>query len=144
MNPRRLRPTRNRSTAAPLESYYLEDSYVLAIKDHTPGELVFRMELVLTKQHPDYQAPRPGEQYCYARGRLRFRQVTRIEWISRDERVFTDAHGDEDLGNIDFLQRTDDERWRLGGDWGEVLVHTPTTPEVELDPSNTDPPHGTD
>lgn len=113
-----------------LAPYYLEDSFVLAI-DENEQSLTFNLELVLTEQHPDYSPPKPGEQYCYADGLLVFNRPSNIDWISRHFRANTDAAGEEDLGNIDFLKQESDT-WRLGGDWGEVRVTIDTTPSITL------------
>ncbi|MGH3973078.1 MAG: hypothetical protein ACRDS9_07110 [Pseudonocardiaceae bacterium] len=113
-----------------LSAVYLEDSYVLDIAE-APGELKFRMEVVLTEQHPAYRPPRPNEQYCYANGWLVLSSITRTEWESRSTQRYTDATGEEDLGNIDFLERKDDHWW-IGGDWGEVRVYTSADPQLVL------------
>lgn len=114
-----------------LASVYLEDSYVLDIAE-APGELRFRLQVVLTEQHPAYRSPKPDKQYCYADGWLLLPSVTRTEWESRSTQRYTDATGEEDLGNIDFLERRDDHWW-IGGDWGEVRVYTSADPELILD-----------
>lgn len=114
-----------------LSSYYLEDSYVLDIV--TSSDVIsFRMDLVLTPEHPRYHDPGLSEQHCYAIGTLIFRQVTSVQWISRNFRTSKDAAGEEDLGNIDNMKK-EDSYWRLEGDWGEVVIHTETDPTVELD-----------
>lgn len=110
---------------------YLEDSYVLAI-DENPQTLTFLVEFVLTESHPDYSPPREGEQYCYATGTLTFEHPDKIEWLERGHQVYTDASGEEDLGNIDYLVE-EDGHWRAGGDWGEVVVHTSRPPQLSLD-----------
>lgn len=117
-----------------LVSYYLEDSFVLAI---TSGQqsLSFQLEVVLTEDHPDYTGPQPGEQYCYAHGVLTFHDITHVDWVRRNTAIYTDAAGDEDLGNIDVLQR-EDTHWRISGDWGETLITTPSTPVITLQPAH--------
>lgn len=41
------------------------------------------------------------------------------------------------MGDIDFLTGEDDH-WRAGGDWGEVLIYTDLSPRVTVtDPSST-------
>jgi len=113
-----------------LSAVYLEDSYVLDIVEQ-PGELRFRLEAVLTEAHPSYQPPKPGEQYCYANAWLVFTDVTRIEWDRRSNRRFTDESDEEDLGNIDQLERRSDH-WLVSGDWGEVHVYTQAEPRLIL------------
>jgi hypothetical protein len=96
-----------------LAGVYLEDSYVLGISESSE-QVVFRLDAVLTPAHPAYHSPRPGEQYCYANGCRVFPDVTRVVWLSRNSGHFTDASGQEDLGNIDIL-RVGGRRLRRGG-----------------------------
>ncbi|WP_222718992.1 hypothetical protein [Actinokineospora xionganensis] len=123
----------NYTDVAALSGVYLEDSYILAIDD-TPGALRFKGEFVLIEHHPAYRAPTPGEQYCYADGWLVIPNTTRVEWNRRSTQHFTDAAGEEDLGNIDYLHRVDDH-WLIGGDWGEVRAYTTDDPRLVLTPS---------
>lgn len=104
-----------------LAGVYLEDSYVLAISD-TPGRLTFKLDAVLTPANPAYHPPKPGDQYCYALGDLVFPDVTHVEWVRRSHTRYTDAAGEEDLGNIDIL-RTEGDAFLAEGDWGEVRVY---------------------
>lgn len=113
-----------------LSDVYLEDSYVLGIAE-LPDRLEYDMEFVLTPQHPLYHEPRNNEQHCYERGQLTFGGVSKLEWLDRARQVFTDATGEVDFGNIDFLTREHDH-WRAGGSWGEVLVFTAATPKVSI------------
>lgn len=113
-----------------LSAVYLEDSYVLDIVEE-PSELSFRLNIVLTEQHPAYRPPQRGEQHRYADGWLILPGVTRTKWESRSTQRYTDATREEDLGNIDFMQRVDDQ-WLIGGDWGEVRVHTMAEPQLVL------------
>jgi hypothetical protein len=118
------------SAVPSLAHVYLEDSYVREIVER-PGELRFRLEAVLTESHPAYRPPNPGEQYRYALGWLVI-PATRVVWADRTDRRYTDASGDVDLGNIDFLVREPDH-WRLGGDWGVVRTYPATEPRLDLD-----------
>lgn len=113
-----------------LDTYYFEDSYVLRI-NATPGRLVFEMEFVLTSAHPQYAPARRGEQYCYRRGRLEFREVTDLVWTGQGLRPAHDASGQLDYGNIDsfFIE---DHLYRLFGDFGEISV-TASAVEVMLE-----------
>lgn len=113
-----------------LAGVYLEDSYVLAISD-TPGQIAFSLDAVLTPESPAYHAPRPGEHYCYAAGDLVFSDVTHVEWIRRSEKHFTDASGEEDLGNIDILA-DDGDSIVAEGDWGRVRIHSTRRPRFVL------------
>lgn len=112
-----------------LAGVYLEDSYVLDIVE-MPGQVVFKLDAVLTPESSAYHSPRPGEHYCYAAADLVFRNVAAVEWIRRTARHFTDAAGEEDLGNIDILHPEGDG-FVVEGDWGRVrIVGSP--PFVEL------------
>ncbi|CAM4083757.1 hypothetical protein KIPE111705_39750 [Kibdelosporangium persicum] len=121
------------TTVADLSAVYLEDSYVLQIVEE-PGTVRFRLEAVLTPEHPVYRPPKPGEQYCYATGWLIFSEVGKIEWARRSAARFTDATGEVDLGNVDYMKR-EAEGWALGGDWGDVVIATRADPRFLLDDS---------
>lgn len=101
-----------------LSNVYLEDSYVLAIHEYD-DRLVFDLDVVLTEDHPSYEQPKEGEQYCYRRASLCFSGVSYFEWIRRRFIQFSDAAGESDYGNIDTFSK-DDDRYSLAGDWGEV------------------------
>jgi hypothetical protein len=103
-----------------LDGIYLEDSYVLSIEE-SPSEVIFRMEFVLRESHPAYRAPQAGEQYCYRRGALTFRDLRDVQWTSRKAAVTTDAMGEVDLGNIDALSRNG-TRYSIEGDWGRAVI----------------------
>lgn len=65
-----------------LSSIFLEDGYVLAIHENI-NSLVFDLEVVLTKEHPSYDGPKHGEQYCYRRALLSFLHVSSWEWLEK-------------------------------------------------------------
>ncbi|MGX1810189.1 hypothetical protein ACWIGI_31115 [Nocardia sp. NPDC055321] len=113
-----------------LAGLYLKDSYVLGIFE-LPNEVRFDLEAVLTRQHPAYHDPLPGEQYCYAKGNLVFAEVTEVQWLSRSGRQFTDATGEVDLGNIDALSN-DDGVFAVEGDWGRVRIRSDSAPRFDL------------
>lgn len=100
---------------------YLEDSYVLGL-EVAKEDVTFRVEVVLREGHPDYQAPKPGEQYCYRLGVLRFAGLKEVQWIRRAMRPSADATGSTDLGNIDELVEESPGHFRIAGDWGELTV----------------------
>jgi hypothetical protein len=103
-----------------LAGIFLEDSYVLGISESSE-QVVFHLDAVLTPEHSAYHSPRPGEQYCYANGRLVFPDVTRVVWLKRNSSPYTDASGEEDLGNIDILT-VDGDAFDTEGDWGAVRI----------------------
>jgi hypothetical protein len=105
------------------QDVYLEDSYVLAI-DVTDDRATFGLEVVLRESHPQYTAPRTGEQYCYRPGMLVFPRVRRTEWIEKRLVPSTDASGSIDYGNIDELMEMSPGIFRLAGDWGGLVVES--------------------
>ena len=62
---------------------------------------------------------------------LSFREVEKMEWLSNSERHYTDATGEEDLGNIDALN-VDGDWIVVERDWGRVRVRG-SLPYFELD-----------
>jgi hypothetical protein len=103
-----------------LAGVYLEDSYVLGISEPS-GELVFYLDAVLTPEH--------SEHYCYVHGSLVFPGVTHVVWLSRNGNHYTDAAGDEDLGNVVVLT-ADGDAYVVEGDWGAVRISR--APRFEL------------
>lgn len=114
-----------------LRNIYLEDSYVLAV-DEQADAVTFRLDAVLTPEHPAYRAPGSNEQYCYRKGTLTFAHATRVEWIQRSFKTYVDAAGEEDLGNIDSLTRSGGI-FTVEGDWGVVNIESGSEPRLELD-----------
>ncbi|WP_072804102.1 hypothetical protein [Rhodococcoides yunnanense] len=114
-----------------LADIYLEDSFVLSISE-APNEIAFALDAVLTPANPQYQPPKPDEQYCYARGTLIFEDVTAVKWVTRSEQQYTDVTGDVDLGNIDSLN-FEPGLYSVEGDWGSVEIRSPREPEFLLD-----------
>lgn len=112
-----------------LEHVYLEDSYVLDIQS-SPSSVEFSLSVVLTEQHPLYSSPRPGEQYCYRNGLLRFSNVDRVEWLEKSMIPSTDATGAVDYGNIDEFYLTD-KHYYLSGDWGRLKIRS-SPPSLEI------------
>jgi hypothetical protein len=112
-----------------LTGVFLEDSYVLGISE-SEGKVAFRLDAVLTPEHAGYHPPNPGEQYCYANGDLVFPDVTGVVWEKRSSTHYTDASGEEDLGNIDIL-KVDGDAFAVEGDWGSVRISS-AQPRFEL------------
>lgn len=101
-----------------LSGVYLEDSYVLAI-ELSQRDLVIELDAVLTPAHPAYRDPRPDEQYCFRRARIRVRDAESMRWVTQTMQPFRDATGEADYGSIDTWQIEDDVS-RLTGEWGEI------------------------
>lgn len=99
---------------------YLEDSYVLGIREDN-NRVVFYLDVVLTEEHPAYQPPKQGEQYCYQKAELCFINVKVCKWISKKFKAFSDATEEQDYGNIDSLTE-EHGVYFLRGDWGEVQI----------------------
>jgi hypothetical protein len=99
---------------------YLEDSFVLSI-DESKDEISFTIEVVLKENHPFYKNPKKQEQYCYKKGKIIFQNIKSIEWLQRNDKLFTDATGKVDYGNIDNFEMSE-KGYNLSGDWGELKV----------------------
>src|SRR5215216_6693912 len=102
-----------------LRLYYLEDSWVLDVVAR-PGILVIDLDAVLLPEHPDYEAPLPGESYCYRRGELRFEGVADLHWSGQGLPPARDASGDFDYGGIDSLT-FGDGAYRVSGNFGDIV-----------------------
>jgi hypothetical protein len=98
----------------------LEESYVLDIEAH-PAILEFRIDFVLSPEHPDYRQPHPDETYSTHRGWLRFSGVSSCVWSDQGAPPARDATGEIDFGNIDSLE-WDNASYRLEGDWGRMEI----------------------
>jgi len=115
-----------------LAGTYLEDSWVLDVQA-SERECTFRLDVVLTPEHPNYQHPRPGEQYCYARALLRVDSHVAVAFQRGTGPPAIDATGELDWGNIDTFDPVDWEgrdAWQLTGSWGELLA---VEPEVSIE-----------
>ncbi|MCT9081144.1 hypothetical protein [Streptomyces fulvoviolaceus] len=113
------------------EHVHLEDSFVLGI-EATPARLTLDVELVLTPQHPAYRSPAPGEQNCYARATIEFRNVRNLNWTGQGTPPATDVSGEKDYGGIDALSRSG-AVFHLEGDWGAIDM-TSDAPEIRFGP----------
>ena len=103
-----------------LSNIYLEDSYVLSVREGEDS-LIFELEAVLTESHPKYKKPQEGEKHCYRKILLRFLNVDSFEWLDRRFMAYADASGEFDYGNIDSFVGCDDG-YELAGDWGRVAI----------------------
>jgi hypothetical protein len=104
------------------ENVYLEDSWVLDIEAH-PARLTFKLEVVLTPEHPLYAPPRPDEQYCYRASTITFANVRALTWTDQGQPPAVDASGEADFGHIDsFIVAAG--HCRLEGDWGQIKVES--------------------
>ena len=103
-----------------LSNIYLEDSYVLSVRE-AEDSLIFELEAVLTESHPKYKKPQEGEKHCYRKIFLRFLNVDSFEWLDKRFMAYADASGEFDYGNIDSFVGCDDG-YELTGDWGRVAI----------------------
>ena len=119
-----------------LAGVFLEDSYVLGISESSE-QVVFHLDAVLTPEHPAYHSPRLGEQYCYANGNLIFPDVTQIVWLNRNSSHYTDASGEQDLGNIDILTVDGDALSRrvIGAQFGSPAHNRALNSGDDVEPS---------
>ena len=104
-----------------LRFFYLEDSWVLDVVAR-PGTLTVALDVVLLPEHPDYEAPLPGESYCYRRGELGFEGVSRLNWIGQGLPPARDASGEFDYGGVDSLE-FDDDIYNISGNFGKIVLH---------------------
>ncbi len=113
-----------------LAGIYLEDSWVLEVAPSTTG-MSFRLEVVLTPEHPRYRPPAAGEKHCYLAGWLTVRSREPIDADLSGAAPATDATGTgtSDFGNIDRFVVGPGETWEMEGSWGQVQV---VRPEVSL------------
>jgi hypothetical protein len=111
--------------------YYLEDSYVLGVTA-TPGTLDVELDIVLTPEHPEYSPDHPGEQHCYRRGHLRFRNVSYLLWDAQGSVPARDVTGETDFGCVDLWSVEDGTRHLIVGDFGRISVVSTVT-EIVLD-----------
>lgn len=108
-------------TALPqLSGLLLEESYVLGIEAR-PTSVRFVLDLVLTREHPRYADPVPGEQYCFRRGHIEFVGVRRLLWTAQGAPPARDASGELDYGNIDLFNASE-IGYELEGTWGRMEV----------------------
>ena len=105
-----------------LEHIVLEESWVLGITA-TPGQLVFKVEFVLTAEHPLYQPPPPGTAECTRRGELCFQKVTSLQWTEQGAPPSQDPDGEIDYSNIDAFEWSSGF-YRLEGHWGFMAVNS--------------------
>lgn len=112
-------------TFSDLAGVSLEDSWVLEVAPSDHG-LSFRLETVLTPEHPLYEAPKQGEQHCYRTGWLSVEGAAPMDIRLSGNRPATDVTGDPDFGHVDaFVFNPTEDRWELEGDWGFAVVRTP-------------------
>jgi hypothetical protein len=112
-----------------LSDYYLEDSFVLAIRE-TADEVRFVLEAVLTPTHPKWSPPNPGEVHPYLKVELVFPSVQRVNWIKRKMTPIGGPGGEIDYGNIDRFEW--EPRWfELQGEWGHVQIESETPAVTE-------------
>jgi len=114
---------------APLRGLLLEESYVLGIIA-LPGEVTFKLDLVLTADHPDYGPPAAGDQFCFRSALMTFKGVSRLLWSSSGSHPAVDASGEEDYGHVDSFE-WDEVGHVLEGDWGRIEIICSTI-EVQL------------
>ena len=111
-----------------LEALYLEGSCVLDVQAR-PSTLTIRGEIALRETHPTYSEPAPGQQYCYRTGNIVFARVTELRWTGQGRPPGVDASGEIDYGSIDEFD-VQGGRYRLVGDFGEIVLTNPSAPSL--------------
>ena len=114
-----------------LSNFYFEDSYVVSIIEPA-GSITFELDAALTENHPQYEKPKQGEQYCYRKVLLRFFNTESVEWRAKKILEFVDSTGDLDYGNIDSFVRSDGA-YNLSGDWGSATIRGGEVEAVIMD-----------
>ena len=115
-----------------LEDIVLEESYVLAITA-TPGRLVFKVDFVLTPDHPLFRPYNAVETFaCFRRGELRFQAVTASQWSDQGKPPARDATGEIDYGHIDYFEWKPG-CYRLEGDFGFIEINGGDDVQVTID-----------
>lgn len=102
------------------ENVYLEDSFLLEIEENY-RKVLMRLEVVLTEDHALYEKPLLDEQYCHRNARLIFSDFEKLIWLKKRFTPYTDATGEIDYGNIDFLYLSNGV-FDIGGDWGHLRI----------------------
>ncbi|HEY8395303.1 MAG TPA: hypothetical protein VIK96_00840 [Bacilli bacterium] len=103
-----------------LENVYLEDSFLLDVEE-TNRNIIMRVEIVLTENHALYEKPLPDEAYCYRNAKLTFSDFEKSVCLEKKFVPFTDASGEVDYGNIDFLHLSNGV-FEIGGDCGHLRI----------------------
>jgi hypothetical protein len=114
-----------------LQDIDLEDSFILSV-DEAFDRVTFGLDAVLLPTHPNYQDPKPEEQYCYRLGNLTFPEVREVTWLKRSSQPFTDANDEEDWGHIDEIDVDQDDRYLVTGEFGTISIKS-SSPFFELD-----------
>ncbi|MFE9056907.1 hypothetical protein [Streptomyces mutabilis] len=123
----------NHPSLPEFENVSLEDSYVLDIAVH-PGLLTLKLDLLLLPRHSGYRAPLPGERACFRPATVVFPSVRALHWTGQGVvKAAIDASGSADYGSVDALITLDEDKYKILGDWGEIIVQS-ETPSVSIDP----------
>lgn len=105
-----------------LAGVVLEESWVLQVAPATAG-LALRLDAVLTRDHPRYGEPAPGEVDCYRTGWLTVSSSEPVEIRLSGVAPAVDATGTPDYGHVDTFGQDSQGCWELEGDWGYARVH---------------------
>ena len=103
----------------PLRGLLLEESHVLDISA-VPGGVTFDLDLALATEHPDYEAPAPGERLCLRSARMSFTDVRTVLWSSADVPPPVDP-GEKGHGQLHSFA-WDHAGHVLEGDWGRMEI----------------------
>ena len=112
-----------------LAGVVLEESWVLGVAPATAG-LALRLDAVLTRDHPQYVEPGPGEVHCCRMGWLTVSCSEPVEMRLSGAAPAIDATGTPDYGHVDAFGQDSEDRWEHEGDWGYARFRGP---RVSLD-----------
>jgi hypothetical protein len=111
------------------EEVFLKDSWVMDIQDD-PSGVTFFLDVVLRENHPFYEPRFPGEQYCYRRAHLKFREPSNVNWVRKDMKPAVDTTGEIDFWNIDTFYFSGGHYY-LSSEWGELDIAS-ATPTIDF------------
>lgn len=111
-----------------------EDSFVLDIDQDDDGVTIV-VEAALRSEHPGfYWPPRESEANAYAR--LAIHLQGQVEWLDgRRPKAASDAAGEMDYGDLGSWWTDDAGTEHVDGEWGRLVVRSPTQWVEELPPT---------
>lgn len=118
-----------------LKNIYLEDSHIIDVVEKV-NELVFIVDFVILETHKEYSEPKKGEQYCYLRGSIKFKNC-KFKWNEKNMNSVPGINKEEDFGNIDSY-RFDSQKHYLIGEWGNISIETSFLPCIVFQHSPSD------
>ena len=112
-----------------LDGIGISESYVLSWSSETESLLV-DADLLLTRDHPAYEEPRPSEKQCYRPAWLEFPWCTGVQASGRTGSA-AEMAATLGSGKIRELRGAGDGNWELTGEFGSVIIRA-EAPMVRL------------